>query len=177
VGGLALALGIAIVAFAMRPDRGSAPSAVPARAPSGVVRDAAEPPAASELRAAPPPQAAPARSIDASTAPTLPPPGARARAAEARTSVSIAITSMPAGAAILVAGKLLGKTPFRGRLPLHGANLKLVVRLTGYLDRTVLVRGDHDIDEDLTLVERTRASPSPRANHDERDDSVNPFDH
>jgi serine/threonine-protein kinase len=80
-------------------------------------------------------------------------------------NVELAIETTPPGAQVLLAGKGLGKTPFHGYLPRGDGNVTLVVRLSGYIDRTVVVHPDRAIRERVKLV------PA----RGKRDQSVNPF--
>jgi hypothetical protein len=84
---------------------------------------------------------------------------------EVPATVDVVIDSSPPGAQIVVAGKGLGKTPFRGTLPRSSASATLVVRLAGYADKSVIVHPDRAISERIKLV--------PAAA--KRDKSVNPF--
>lgn len=81
------------------------------------------------------------------------------------------IESTPSGAQVVLGGAVLGNTPYRGSLPRRAGKLGFVVRLSGYEDRTVTVRGDQSISERVTLVARAVAP----ARIPDRDQSVNPF--
>ena len=83
----------------------------------------------------------------------------------------MAVDSVPAGAQVLRAGTVLGKTPFHGTLPRRDADVTLVVRLAGYADKSVVVHADHAVSEHIKLGRATPGHP-PKAN---RDQSVNPF--
>jgi hypothetical protein len=65
--------------------------------------------------------------------------------------------------------KLLGKTPFHGTLPRRSGEVTLVIRLTGYLDKDLVVRADRPIKERVKLVRSPGSDPA------DRDKSVNPF--
>ena len=105
------------------------------------------------------PTAAPGRDPDPS-----PPP-----------AVDATIDSAPAGAEVVLGGDVLGTTPFRGQIPRADRDVKLVVRLAGYVARTIAVRATERIHERVTLAPMQHAAPSKRVEAD-RDRSVNPFD-
>ena len=71
----------------------------------------------------------------------------------------------------MLAGTVLGKTPFHGTLPHRNGELTLLVRLAGYADRSVVVRADQLISERVKLVKQAPPRPPPG----NRDQSVNPF--
>lgn len=72
---------------------------------------------------------------------------------------------------ILLDGAVLGKTPYHGTLPRQEGSITLVVRLTGYVDRRVVVAPTQSINVKLKLV---RIAPV-RSAKDNPDESVNPF--
>jgi serine/threonine-protein kinase len=141
------------------------PVAPPAAPPATDVPTAVEPPpdAPTPARAAPPPAVEPPPEAP-TPARAAPPPAVQPPA-----TVVFAIDSAPSGAFVLIGGKIVGKTPYRGTLPRATASTTLALRLAGYTDQRVTVRPDHDLDEHIKL---TRAPPRP---HD-RDRSVNPFE-
>jgi hypothetical protein len=69
----------------------------------------------------------------------------------------------------MLGARLLGKTPFHGTLPRRSGELTLVIRLAGYLDKDLVVRGDRPIKERVKLVRASGSDPA------DRDKSVNPF--
>jgi hypothetical protein len=85
--------------------------------------------------------------------------------------VDVTVESVPSGAQVVVAGKVLGKTPFHGTLPRRNGDVTVLVRLAGYVDRTVVVRAGQPLSEVIKLVKTAPPRP-PRGN---RDQSVNPF--
>jgi len=127
----------------------------------------ASPPATVTPTLPPTPPAAPASTPPAPPAATTPTPPAPP---EPPADVEVAIDSTPPGASVLLAGSVLGKTPFRGTLPHGERDMTLVVRLRGYSDRTIVVRPDQPISKSIKLVAIPKVQP-PR----NRDYSVNPF--
>jgi hypothetical protein len=81
------------------------------------------------------------------------------------------IESLPAGAQIMIGGTVLGTTPFRRALLRRNGEIAIVVRLSGYADKTLIVRGDQAVSERVTLV--VQAAPPSRT--PDRNQSVNPF--
>lgn len=82
--------------------------------------------------------------------------------------------SAPSGAEVLLGGAVQGTTPFVGRLA-RDRDVKLVIRLAGYVDQTILVHPTAPIRERVALV-RKPAAAVPKRSTPERDRSVNPFD-
>ena len=66
-------------------------------------------------------------------------------------------------------GNALGKTPYRGAQPRRTGDATLVLKLSGYADRTITVRSDQAIRQRIELVK------VPVRNIPKRDQSVNPF--
>jgi hypothetical protein len=99
-------------------------------------------------------------------APHGPPPATPKPPAE---RVDVSVESVPSGAQVMLAGTVLGKTPFHGTLPHRNGDVTLLVRLAGYVDRSVVARAGQPIS--IKLVKVAPARP-PRGN---RDQSVNPF--
>lgn len=85
--------------------------------------------------------------------------------------IDIEVDSVPAGAQVLVDGAVLGKTPFHGALPSRSGTTTVVLRLDGYGEKRVVVRGDQPVKERVKLG---RLAPARR--DADRDKSVNPFD-
>jgi hypothetical protein len=85
--------------------------------------------------------------------------------------VDVTFDSNPSGAQVVIAGKALGKTPFHGALPRRNGDVTVLVRLAGYVDRTVVVRAGQVFPDVIKLVKVAQPRP-PRGN---RDQSVNPF--
>ncbi|HET7499983.1 MAG TPA: PEGA domain-containing protein [Kofleriaceae bacterium] len=85
--------------------------------------------------------------------------------------IEVTVESVPSGAQIVLGGNVLGKTPYHSTLPRRRTELILVVRLAGYVDRTIVAPGNAPISERVRL---TRSAPAshPKTN---RDQSVNPF--
>ncbi len=130
---------------------------------------AAPAPAPAPVPPTPEPEPEPAPEVKEVAEPAPPPPPLPLPAPAPRT-VEVAIDSTPPGAAVLLAGAVLGKTPFRGTLPHGERDLTLVVRLRGHADRSIVVRPDRSISQRIKLVASPRVQP-PR----NRDYSVNPF--
>src|SRR5439155_22566308 len=86
-------------------------------------------------------------------------------------TVEVAIDSAPPGAQVVVDGTVVGTTPFHGRLPRRDRDVKLVIRLAGYIDRTVVAHASHPITERVKLVRP--AAPPPRSSKTTRDQSYN----
>jgi eukaryotic-like serine/threonine-protein kinase len=126
----------------------------------------AEPPALaakpSAHTAEPPPQTA-KPSADLPRPPQLPESGPG--------PTDVAIETVPPGAQLMTGGALLGKTPFHGLLPHHAGDVTLVIRLAGYVEKSVVVHGDRSIREHIKLA----PIPAVRAPRVDRDRSVNPF--
>lgn len=93
--------------------------------------------------------------------PPLPPPQ----------TIEVAIDSTPPGADILWSGRVLGQTPFQGKLPRGERAMTMVVRLRGYVDKIIVVRPNKPSTQNISLV----ASPKLQLPLNP-DDSVNPFD-
>jgi serine/threonine-protein kinase len=137
----------AALAVAARPDE-------PRDAPPRPVAQTPAPPALQTPRDEPPPPAEPAE-----------PPAL----------VEMVVDSAPSGAEVLLGGAVQGTTPFVGRLPRGDRDVKLVIRLAGYVDRTILVHPTAPIRESVTLA-RKPAIDVPNRSTPERDRSFNPFD-
>jgi len=155
-----------------------APSAAPAPSVAPAPPSSAEPappsPPKVEPVTPPPPHVEPTRPQPL-PAPTTPPQRPRTEPAPPHeatpATVDVAVDSVPAGAQVLRAGTVLGKTPFHGTLPRRDADVTLVIRLAGYADKSVVVHADHSVSEYIKLVRPTSVHPL-KAN---RDQSVNPF--
>jgi serine/threonine-protein kinase len=142
---------------------------------------AAGPPQTAELAVAvrpDEPRGAPARPVAQTPAspavqtPREQPPGPPA---EPPAVVEIVVDSAPSDAEILLDGAVQGTTPFVGHLPRGDRDVKLVIRLVGYVDRTILVHPTAPIRERVTLA-RKPAVAVPKRSTPERDRSFNPFD-
>ncbi|HEY0990001.1 MAG TPA: protein kinase [Kofleriaceae bacterium] len=90
-------------------------------------------------------------------------------------AVDATIDSAPAGAEVVLGGDVLGATPFRGQVPRADRDVKLVIRLAGYVERAIVVHATEPIHESVTLARMPHAVPPRRAEAD-RDRSINPFD-
>jgi len=127
------------------------------------------------------PRDAPARPVAQTPAPPVVPtprdePAAPlGEPAEPPGLVEIIVDSAPSGAEVLLGGAVQGTTPFVGRLPRGDRDVKLVIRLDGYVDRTILVHPTAPIRERVTLA-HTPAIAAPKRSTPERDRSFNPFD-
>lgn len=87
------------------------------------------------------------------------------------------VDSVPLGAQVILDGNVLGTTPFRGTAPHQDRDIKLVVRLAGHVDRTIVVHASRPIAEHIKLSRPAAAAPPlQRNNKPNRDKSVNPFD-
>jgi tRNA A-37 threonylcarbamoyl transferase component Bud32 len=89
--------------------------------------------------------------------------------------IDVVVDSTPSGAEIVLGGAVQGTTPFAGRLPRGDRDVELVLRLAGYVDRTILVHPIAPVRERVVLT-RTPATAVPKRSTPERDRSVNPFD-
>jgi hypothetical protein len=89
--------------------------------------------------------------------------------------IDVVVESAPSGAEVLLGGAVRGTTPFVGRLPCGGRDVKLVIRLAGYVDRTILVHSTAPIRERVMLARKPAPDVKKRSTPD-RDRSVNPFD-
>jgi hypothetical protein len=103
--------------------------------------------------------------------PALPPSPTRAVQLPVGATIDVEVDSVPSGAQIILAGAVLGTTPFHGTARRRDGDVTLVLRLTGYVDRSVVVRADRPVTERIKLVRSTPAR-APKTN---RDQSVNPF--
>ena len=140
----------------------------PTAAAASSTGTAAETSASSYPAAQPAPIAPRARSAPAPAAePVAPAVSARPRLLDV--GVGVDVDSSPAGAQVMLGTKLLGKTPFHGTLPRRSGEVTLVIRLTGYLDKDLVVRADRPIKERVKLVRSPGSDPA------DRDKSVNPF--
>ena len=184
-GGAAMAAEPAPVPATEVPPGGepAAPARSPAPVPQAAPAPSTEPAPPPKAEPAPPPKAEPAPPRPShielarpqpGPAPTTPPPRPRAEPATGHeptpATVDVSVDSVPAGAQVLRAGTVLGKTPFHGTLPRRDGDVTLVIRMAGYADKTVVVHADHAVSEHLKLVRPAAAHP-PR----NRDQSVNPF--
>ncbi|HEX7844019.1 MAG TPA: serine/threonine-protein kinase [Kofleriaceae bacterium] len=109
------------------------------------------------------PMAAPSRELDP---PSPPPPVA----------VDAEIDSAPAGADVALGGEVLGTTPFHGQISRSDREVKLVIRLAGYVDRTIAVHATEPIHERVTLARKPPPAAPPKRAETDLDRSVNPFD-
>jgi serine/threonine-protein kinase len=89
-------------------------------------------------------------------------------------AVDAVVESAPAGADVFLDGEKLGTTPFRGPIPRGDHDVKLVIRLAGFVDGAIVVHPTAPIHESVTLVRKPPAAPPKRAKPN-RDSSVNPF--
>jgi serine/threonine-protein kinase len=144
----------------------------PAAKPSAAVIPSPEPPPRSSVAApggtgARPAQVSvPSTPARSRTEPVAGPGTASSPAASA--TVELAVDSTPSGASVFHAGKLVGKTPYRGTLVRRDGDVALVIRLAGYADKSVVVHANHAISQRVQLVRATRVPPG-------RNDGVNPF--
>jgi hypothetical protein len=88
-----------------------------------------------------------------------------------RAQVEVTVESVPAGAQILRAGTVIGKTPFHGALVHRGGDVTLVVRLAGYLDRSLVIHPGRAVSEHIELS----GVPPAQLSTQDRDGSINPF--
>jgi eukaryotic-like serine/threonine-protein kinase len=89
--------------------------------------------------------------------------------------IDVVVESAPSGAEVVLGGTVQGTTPFAGRLPRGDRDVKLVIRLAGYVDRTILVQPTAPIRERVTLARKPAPAVTKRPTP-YRDRSVNPFD-
>ena len=156
LGGAAVAVVVAAIVMSGREQVDAPPPTVAEPTAEVAPRPEAPPAAAPPPAVLAPPPAAPTPPPVATTPPPVP------------TSIAIAVDSVPAGARVSVDGKRIGKTPYRGELPVT-ATYRLSVSLDGYVEQTVDVDGGAAIAQTLTL-ERKR-QPARDLNK-----SKNPFD-
>jgi serine/threonine-protein kinase len=106
------------------------------------------------------------------------PPEPAPRSQESGDTIDVAVDSIPAGAQVVLAGTVLGTTPYHGTLPRADREARFVLRLAGYADKLVVARASQPIAEHVTLVRKAPAPPpsppakGPKVPHDR---SVNPF--
>ena len=148
-----------------------APAAGDSPAPSAPPATAA--PSAPAAPAAPEDRAAPTAPAPPTAEPAHAEPGAAPDSVHTADTVAIAIESAPPGAQVVLDNEPVGTTPYRGTVARRDREGKLVVRLSGYADRIVIVRESQPIIERVTLVRKAAAAPAkPKT---DRDRSVNPF--
>jgi serine/threonine-protein kinase len=105
--------------------------------------------------------------------PTTTPPAPAEAAAAAATprTVSVRITSTPAGATVFESrtGRAVGVTPFSATMPQTSAETRFVVRKAGYRPKDLRVKLEHDSSVYLTLDRRARtAQPAATDPDDDR---------
>jgi len=156
-------------------ERPAVPSPAEPAKPKAAKSEPVTPPSHTDP-VAPPPRSVTTPQPPVTPAPQRPRVEPAAPPATAAT-IDVAVDSIPAGAQVLLAGTVLGKTPFHGTLPRRNGDVTLVVRLAGYADKSVAVRADHAVTETIKLVRSTSApAPAPaRTRKTKRDQSVNPF--
>jgi hypothetical protein len=76
----------------------------------------------------------------------------------------VEIDSEPAGAQVVLDGRVLGTTPLRGTLPRGDHDIELVIRSPGYITQVAVVGSSRSISEHVVLVRSA-----------DRDRVVNPF--
>ena len=140
------------------------PSAAVIPSPEPPPRSSVAAPGGSGARAAQ--VSSPSTPARSRTEPVAGPGTASSPAASA--TVELAVDSTPSGASVFHAGKLVGKTPYRGTLVRRDGDVALVIRLAGYADKSVVVHANHAISQRVQLVRATRVPPG-------RNDGVNPF--
>jgi serine/threonine-protein kinase len=161
---------------AVPPPTDPAPSPAEPATPKATKPEPVAPPSHTEP-VAPPPSVPKPPSVTKPPPATAPPqrPRIEPPPPTAAGTIDVAVDSVPIGAQVLLAGTVLGKTPFHGTLPRRNGDVTLVVRLAGYADKSVAVRADHAVTETIKLV-RSATSPTPaRPRKTNRDQSVNPF--
>jgi hypothetical protein len=132
---------IVVIAIIAASSGGDEAGTRPTPAPTGTTTDPAAP-AASTPPSAPTPPAAPAAGAAVRPTPPAPPPAPAAASAPAAAPppsgpCSIAFSSSPAGAEVLVDGKSLGTTPFTAEVPC--VELTAVVKRDRYRTERVTV--------------------------------------
>ena len=147
----AAVIGAAVIVFTV----GSSSSPVEPTAASAPVTAPLAPTPAPPTPTPAPPVAA----VEPTPAP-VPPPVTPA-------TVELSISSTPAGADVIVDGKRLGTTPYKGTLPKADGDVKVTIRKGGFMDKLVTVSASAAINQTVKL------DPKPRAQN--RDQSVNPF--
>jgi tRNA A-37 threonylcarbamoyl transferase component Bud32 len=169
---LLAAMTIAIVSVGMRRDDrvvAAVPAAAgPAHAAALVVAAGPDEPRNALAR----PVAQPPAPVAAETPPDEAPP---AEPPARPALIGVVVESAPSGAEVVLGGAVQGTTPFVGRLPQGDREVKLVIRLAGYVDRTILVHPNAPIRERVTLARKPAPAVTKRSAPD-RDRSVNPFD-
>jgi serine/threonine protein kinase len=98
---------------------------------------------------------------------TLQPPASRERR-RGQETIDVEIDSEPAGAQVVLEGRVLGTTPFVRTLPRRDHGFRLEIRRAGYVSQKVVVGSSRPIS--VALV-RDRSPSSPA----DRDRIVNPF--
>jgi serine/threonine protein kinase len=144
------------------------PTPPPPRDPPASPAGALSPAAGTTMPPAVTPPAVTPPAATPSPGPT--PPADPPASADPGSVVEVVVESVPADAQVLLAGKPLGKTPFRGTLPRGDRSVSLVIRRAGYTEQTIVVSPDKPIAERVELV---RTAPRPQKRN--RDQSVNPF--
>jgi serine/threonine-protein kinase len=143
-------------ATARAPTATPAPAAATARAPTAT-------PAAARAPTATPATAAAARALTATPAPAAAAPTAppAPTAAAPAPSLLIEVNSVPPGAKVYIDTSLVGSTPYRNRaFSPRSDKRRIVLRLPGYQQVTVQVRGDLPFSKTFTLA------PSAHRAHD-----------
>ena len=170
---IAVAIAIVIVTIGMYRDEDAVALPAVAGPPPTAALAVAMPP--DEPRDAPAPPVAQTPAPPAVQTPREEPPAPPAELAEPPALVELVVDSAPSGAEVLFGGAVQGTTPFVGRLPPGDRDVKLVIRLAGYVDRTIVVHPTAPIRESVTLA-RKPATAVPKRSTPERDRSFNPFD-
>jgi eukaryotic-like serine/threonine-protein kinase len=104
--------------------------------------------------------------------PTPQPPATPSPPAQPAT-VALSITTVPAGAEVVLNGVSLGTTPLDRTLPARDATETLTFRLTGYRDAQRKIRADSDIRLSVKLDKKRLVGGTTTTT--DRDKSVNPF--
>jgi hypothetical protein len=79
------------------------------------------------------------------------------------------IQSKPDGAAVILGGDEIGRTPYKLGHPAAGAEVRLLLRLSGYRDATVVVRAEAGEIEPVQLVRKPGKAAAPAARDSEKD--------
>ncbi len=124
----------------------------------------------------PPPEPTPAPDAPgAEPAPGEPEPAKTARRPEAvPASVPLKVTTVPAGADVVVDGKALGPSPIRGTIARSAAAARITLSREGYETRVVTVRRNGPIDLKLRLSPKASAQQTDTPVDKNR--TVNPFE-
>ncbi len=93
-------------------------------------------------------------------------------------SVTVTIDSVPRGASVILAGKVIGKTPFTGDVAQSDGEVRFDVQLAGYKDSKLVAPANAAITGTVKLEKKKtggRPGGGKGTGDGDRDQSVNPF--